>query len=167
MDRNCIRTTAQDLSDRTLPAPRCKRRLAAFLLWGWALASMLLLYGGLTGAQQAAWGQVPPPAQINQRMPDVGTDMGTYNSNVMSEEKQLRRLNEARQKALVADTLKLLKLANELNAEIAAANTGSFTPIQLRKLTEIEKLAHSVKEKMATSVRPNPAFQQFPAPQYP
>ncbi len=75
------------------------------------------------------------------------------------DEKLLRALNAARQKSLVSDTNKLLWLVNELNAEIARADTGSLTPDQLRRVTEIEKLAHNVKEKMSLSVRGMPAFQ--------
>jgi len=52
----------------------------------------------------------------------------------------------------------LLKLANELNAEISA-NPEALTPDQLRKLATIEKLAHSVKEKMSTPVAGNPMYQ--------
>jgi hypothetical protein len=67
-------------------------------------------------------------------------------------ERRLRALNILRQKALVSDTKKLLQLANELNAEIGGADSESLTADQLRKLAAIEKLAHSVKEKMSTSV---------------
>jgi hypothetical protein len=74
-------------------------------------------------------------------------------------ERLLRALNVDRQKSLVSDTNKLLRLVNELNAEIALANTGSLTPSQVRRVAEIEKLAHNVKEKMSTSVRVIPAFQ--------
>ena len=70
----------------------------------------------------------------------------------------MRALNVERQKQMVADTNKLLKLAKELNDEVAAANTGSFTPDQLRKIGEIEKLAHSVRERMAAgSAMPDPS----------
>jgi hypothetical protein len=74
-------------------------------------------------------------------------------------EKQLRLLNADRQKAIVADTNKLLKLAQELDAEIGSTNPDSLTPGQLRKIAEIEKLARSVKEKMSTPVRGTPMFE--------
>jgi hypothetical protein len=67
--------------------------------------------------------------------------------------KRLRLLNDARQKALVSDTNKLLKLATELHAEIGDASPGALTMAQLRKLGEIEKLAHSVKSKMGAPVQ--------------
>lgn len=67
-------------------------------------------------------------------------------------ESQLRELNQERQKQMVADANKLLKLARELNDEISAANRGTLTPDQLRKIAEIEKLARSVKERMTIGV---------------
>jgi hypothetical protein len=81
-------------------------------------------------------------------------------------EKQLQALNADRQKALVSDTVKLLKLANELNAEVSSGNPDMLTPGQLRKLEQIEKLAHSVKEKMSMSVRGVPPFHT-PGPDMP
>jgi len=74
-------------------------------------------------------------------------------------ERQLQALNADRQKALVADTVKLLKLTNELNSEVSSGNSDKLTAGQLRKLEQIEKLAHSVKEKMSTSVRGVAPFQ--------
>jgi ribosomal protein L11 len=62
-------------------------------------------------------------------------------------------LNADRQKTMVSDADKLLKLAAQLNAEISAANQGELTPAQLKKISEIEKLARKVREKMSTSVR--------------
>lgn len=127
-------------------------------------AVWLLAVLALAGAGAMAWAQGPAmpsydPSQgpvYGQRSSDSG---GSAEDGDPLAEKRLRALNAARQKALVADTDRLLKLANELNAEIAAANAGSLGPIQLRKLAEIEKLARSVKEKMSTSVRPSsPSF---------
>lgn len=67
-------------------------------------------------------------------------------------ERRLQMLNAAQHKAMVADTDKLLKLVSELNAEISSTNADSLTAGQLRKIAEIEKLAHSVKDKMRMSV---------------
>ena len=39
----------------------------------------------------------------------------------------MRALNTERQKQMVSDTDKLLKLARELNDEVAKANTGTLT----------------------------------------
>ena len=70
--------------------------------------------------------------------------------------KRINALNAQRQKALVADTQRLVKLASELNAEINSSHQAQLTPDQLRTIAEIEKLAHSVKQKMSTPVAPPP-----------
>jgi len=82
-----------------------------------------------------------------------GPQLGDNHSDPLMEEKRLRALNADRQKAMVGDAGKLLRLATEFNAEIEQAKPDTLTPNQMRKLAEIEKLAHSVKEKMTTSVR--------------
>ncbi len=82
---------------------------------------------------------------------------GDYDSE-MNGKRQLA-LNIERQKRMVADTNKLLKMARELNDEVAASNAGTLTPEQLHKIAEIEKLARSVKEGMTTgSARPQSVF---------
>jgi hypothetical protein len=67
-------------------------------------------------------------------------------------ERRLRALNAERQKSLVADTQKLLKLARELNTELQNSDGAALTPAQGGKMAEIEKLAHHVKQKMSESV---------------
>jgi hypothetical protein len=63
-------------------------------------------------------------------------------------------MNVERQKQMVADTNKLLKLARELKDEVASSRSDSFTPDQLHRIAEIEKLARSVKDRMAEGVGP-------------
>ncbi|MGO9325432.1 MAG: hypothetical protein ACLP07_12800 [Terracidiphilus sp.] len=67
-------------------------------------------------------------------------------------ERQLNALNTERQKEMVSDTNKLLKLATELNEEVAANNSATLTDDQLRKMAQIEKLARGIKQKMADGV---------------
>ena len=76
----------------------------------------------------------------------------------MQDERLLRALNADRQKSMVSDANRLLRLAKELNAEIARTNPDSLSLDQLRKMAEIEKLARNVKEKMSTSVRGMPGY---------
>jgi hypothetical protein len=66
-------------------------------------------------------------------------------------EKRLRAMNADRQKSMVSDADKLVKLARQLDAEIASNPTDELTTEELRKVAEIEKLAHNVKSKMAQS----------------
>lgn len=76
----------------------------------------------------------------------------------VEEAKRLRALNALRQKSLVEDTNKLLKLAAELNAEVSSEHPDALTPEQLRKLAEIEKLARGVREKMSAPVWGVPVY---------
>ena len=100
-----------------------------------------------------------PPLQQMQDQQGIGIFDHPGYEDEARHERQLQALNADRQKALVSDTLKLLKLANELNADVKSGNPDMLTVDQLRKLEQIEKLAHSVKEKMSTSVRGTPPFQ--------
>ena len=64
------------------------------------------------------------------------------------EEEQAKMRNIERQKRLVEDTAKLLELANELKAEVDKSDKNTLSLDVVRKADEIEKLAHSVKERM-------------------
>ncbi len=74
----------------------------------------------------------------------------------------MRALNADRQKSLVSDTEKLLKLAKQLNSEIETSNQNELTQVQLREIADIEKLARNVKEKMSTSFVGGPSFEPIP-----
>jgi hypothetical protein len=79
-------------------------------------------------------------------------------------ERQLKALNAERQKALVSDTEKLLKLAQELNTEIATSNPQKLNSGQMHKIADIEKLAHNVKQKMSESMVSGPQLHEPIAP---
>jgi len=135
------------------------RRLSQAAHQALFLALLLVLTGGVhSGPMQPGYG--------------LGQTMGRRPYNPLPEvddqysaedERRLRALNADRQKSLVAETDKLLKLATELNAEVSSAHPDALTANQLRKLAEMEKLAHGVKDKMSTSVRGvSPFMQSFP-----
>jgi hypothetical protein len=75
------------------------------------------------------------------------------------EQRQLRALNTERQKRVVSDASKILKLTSELSAEIARANADSLTQAQLRKLEKIEKLARDLKANMTSATLPSTGIQ--------
>ncbi len=58
------------------------------------------------------------------------------------------RRNSDRQKQLVADTDKLLLLAQELHDAVAKSNKDELSVPVMKRSEEIEKLAKSVKERM-------------------
>ncbi len=70
-------------------------------------------------------------------------------------QRRMRALNQERQKVIVSDTEKLLRLAQELSAE-AQAGGGEPTTAQSVRVAEIEKLAHRVKQKMIESMADPP-----------
>jgi hypothetical protein len=161
------------------PGSRWNGRRVCFFGAGLALAVTLYL-GSAAQAQSST-----PPGQGNgnggmQGIDSAGsgrggfgrTNMGTLpNDNddydPMMAERRIRALNIERQKQMVSDAAKLLKLAQELNSEVAAANSGEFTPDQLRKIGEIEKLARNVRERMAAAVGEAPNVMSPPALVYP
>ena len=65
-----------------------------------------------------------------------------------TEEEQAKMRNVERQKQLVADAQKLLSLANELKADVDKSTKDTLSLDVIRKADEIERLAHTVKEKM-------------------
>jgi hypothetical protein len=63
--------------------------------------------------------------------------------------KEMRKqANLKRQEDLKRDTDKLLQLANELKAYVDKTNENIMSVEVVKKTEEIEKLAHSVREKM-------------------
>jgi len=59
-----------------------------------------------------------------------------------------KKANLERQASLKADTDKLLKLTSELKDYVDRSNENVLSLDVLKKAEEIERLAHSVKEKM-------------------
>jgi nitric oxide reductase activation protein len=59
-----------------------------------------------------------------------------------------KKANEERAAAIKNDTDKLVKLALELKASVDKSNEHVLSVDVIKKAEEIEKLAHSVKDKM-------------------
>jgi flagellar motility protein MotE (MotC chaperone) len=64
------------------------------------------------------------------------------------EKEMAKQANKQRQAELKRDTAKLLELATELQHYVDKSNENVLSVEVIRKAEEIEKLAHSVKEKM-------------------
>ena len=64
------------------------------------------------------------------------------------EKEMAKKANRARQADLKRDTEKLLKLATELKDYVDKTNENTLSVDVVKKAEEIEKLAHSVKDKM-------------------
>jgi hypothetical protein len=63
-------------------------------------------------------------------------------------------LNAERREQIAAGSARLLKLATELKAEVDKSSKDTLSVSVIRKADEIEKLAHSVKEKMRLGAGP-------------
>jgi hypothetical protein len=97
---------------------------------------------------------LPSGAPVNSRQ-----DYDIPKTDPVEEQRRLRALNAERQKRVVSDANKLLKLTTELKLEIARATSDSLTPAQLRKLAVIEKLARDLRENMSATVQPTTGIQ--------
>jgi hypothetical protein len=82
----------------------------------------------------------PSPGHTNPTDPDP--------INPHREEQQAKLRNDDRQKRLVADTDKLLALATDLKQQVDKSTKDTLSVDVIKKADEIEKLAHSVKERM-------------------
>jgi hypothetical protein len=143
-------------------APR--RLQAALPALGIALLLVTPIYAqnSSQSQQQSPAQQMSDEAQQEFSHESHSIDGGTNVVDPRVEASRLRTANALRQMSLVADTNKLLRLVHELDAEIGKSSPDSLNADQLRKLAEIEKLAHSVKEKMSTPVRRAEEYQEEP-----
>jgi len=120
------------------------RALLAVVLLSCGIAwTEALPAGPASGAQS---GGAPPP-----NSPPTMQSIDTFpvvNDGSRPAQNQTKLRDVDRQKQIVADTQKLLKLANELNAAVEKSNKDTLSLDVIRKADEIEKLAKSLREKM-------------------
>jgi hypothetical protein len=95
----------------------------------------------------ASWGSPlhQQPSLPGQQPPQEDPDRARI------EKDMAKKANEQRQADLKRDTDKLLKLATELQRYVDKSNANVLSLEVVKKAEEIEKLAHSVKEKMKGS----------------
>jgi methyl-accepting chemotaxis protein len=94
--------------------------------------------------------KVPLPLSA-QRRGQVPTDQppSTPEQQITRAEQEMaKRANQQRQVELKRDTDKLFQLATELKQDVDKTNEGVLSLEVVKKAEEIEKLAHSVKERM-------------------
>lgn len=134
-----------------------------FVRLEWAMLGLLLILAYPRNAQTAE-SPLPAnhPAQFTQHETSPFGDLPP--NDPAGTERRLRALNAERQKAMVSDVDKLLKLAHELDAEIAENKSDGLTSDEMHKLATIEKLARSVKQKMVLSWGGGPEFHMPSTP---
>jgi hypothetical protein len=99
-----------------------------------------------SAADQTTQPVVPPINSSGSSMDKLENTTGGANPHAEADLEKMR--NAERQKKLMTDTERLLALANELKTDMDKTNKDTMSLDVIRKADEIEKLAHSVKEKM-------------------
>jgi hypothetical protein len=147
-----------DLNSKTANIAVISRQRFASLLF----LALLLMVPFRAGLPQSTKGVVLSSQSLvgqSHQTLDYSADPGSAVLDPVMAERRMKMLNNERHKAILSDSDKLLKLATELNDEIARSNSGALTPEQLRKVAEIEKLARNVRDKMTmTIVSPSAGF---------
>ena len=102
----------------------------------------LLFLSSITSAQSvSAAGQIP-----GRGREDTATASEKQRQDILKE--MAKKANKERQAELVRDTDKLFELASQLKEYVDKTNENVMSLDVMKKAAEIEKLAHSVKEKM-------------------
>jgi hypothetical protein len=113
----------------------------------WILSiSLLLAISASAQSRSSMPPSVPPPPPTTTEPPRATTDPDDAQQRLSRD--MAKKANLLRQAALKADTDKLLKLAVELKDSVDKSNENVLSLDVLKKAEEIEKLAHSVKDKM-------------------
>jgi hypothetical protein len=124
------------------------RTSACVVALAWALSSVALCQA----PPQAPVSQPPPKHTIldpaANRPPDANDIMLLRQQQV--KRKNFDAANLERKRQLDEDSALLLKLVGELNTEISKASGEA--PDLMRKLDDIERLAHNLQEKMKLTV---------------
>jgi hypothetical protein len=103
--------------------------------------SLAVIYPSPSLAQR----QAPPPVAPDMRPPLPSDD---NEARTKAEREMAKKANHERQAAIQRDTDKLLELATQLKENVDKSTENTLSMDVVKKAEEIEKLAHSVKEKM-------------------
>jgi hypothetical protein len=128
------------------------------LLWRWLTACVVL--GGTFAATsfgQSQPGSLNPDKPIlmpeANRLPDANDRMAMREQQ--GKKANFQAANVERKRQIADDSARLLKLASDLKAEVDKTSKDTLSLGVIRKAEEIEKLAHTVKEKMKLTMNGN------------
>jgi len=118
-----------------------------------ALVAAMMAVSTETGRSQNSPYQSPSQssdssAQHSTANPRMDLSREPESDRARIAERQAISMNTERQKKLLDDTQKLLALATELKTAVDKSTKDTLSLDVIKKADEIEKLAHSVKERM-------------------
>jgi hypothetical protein len=126
--------------------------------WLWGAAC---LFAGALLVTVADRGQQIPAGSPDRLIVQAGAPRPFDTSQQLQTEDQQQTktspeaANAERKKQLSDDSARLLKLANELKAEVDKTDKDTLSIAVIRKADEIEQLAHKVKEKIRLTTGSN------------
>ncbi len=115
--------------------------------------AMLLCLTLLPGASQQPNNPPRNVPEFLNRLPDVN-DQARMRQEQKSEA-DYTAANALRQKKVTEDSARLLQMATDLKTEIERAGKDTLSVSALRKADAIEKLAHSIKQRLTLSMNSN------------
>jgi hypothetical protein len=116
----------------------------SMMVGGLAVVFFIALFGACLNAQVTDNPpQQGPPPLMQQQHPTPEDE-----ARQRMERDMAKKANQQRWEQLKRDTDNLLKLSTELKAYVDKANENTLSLDVIKKAEEIEKLAHSVKDKM-------------------
>lgn len=118
------------------------RRFVRSSCAGAALCALLLALASPSASSQVEQQLPPSLAPRTNNSPDRDS---SYRKMT---ERMAKERNNERQKKIVADTAKLLAMAQKLNDEVSHSTKNELSVDVVKQAAEIEKLAKSIKEKM-------------------
>jgi len=110
----------------------------------WLIALALGMLRGPATLAQSMGTQTPDASVSGSRQQQDRDDPFT----LQQKKDMVKKQNELRQQEIKKDTDKLLELANELKQYVDKTNENIISLDVIKKAEQIEKLAHSVKDKM-------------------
>jgi hypothetical protein len=121
----------------------------AFLAFGAAIVVL-----GQANSPQGSLAQPQPKdtylTRADNRPPDANDVMKMREQQ--NKRKNFDAANLERKRQLGEDSALLLKLAEELDTEVARVSTDTLSPTEIQKIEDIERLAHNVQQKMKLTV---------------
>ncbi len=123
-----------------------------FRMWMTLGVAAVALSGFLPAMRTGTAQQIPsgslPSAQGQPHDPIGGDSTIDSEEARMREQQRVKAMADDREKHLLADTARLVQLSTELKDEVDKSGKFVTSVTAIRKAEEIEKLAHSVRDRM-------------------